>query len=65
MSSTSDNIEVTMVNETDKIIKDLFDSFLRRYQKNLEESMKGREFVFDSVDSLYYQLHNISLNRGG
>ena len=50
MSSTSDNIEVTMVNETDKIIKDLFDSFLRRYQKNVEESMKGREFVFDSVD---------------
>ena len=65
MSSTSDNIEVTMVNETDKIIKDLFDSFLRRYQKNVEESMKGREFVFDNVDSLYYQLHKISLNRGG
>ena len=27
--------------------------------------MKGSEFVFDSVDLLYYKLHEISLNRGG
>ena len=27
--------------------------------------MKGREFIFDSVDLLYYKLHKISLNRGG
>ena len=27
--------------------------------------MKGSEFVFDNVDSLYYKLHKISLNRGG
>ena len=27
--------------------------------------MKESEFIFDSVDSLYYKLHNISLNRGG
>ena len=27
--------------------------------------MKGSEFVFDSVDLLYYKLHKISLNRGG
>ena len=26
--------------------------------------MKGSEFVFDNVDSLYYKLHKISLNRG-
>ena len=52
-------------NETDKIIEDLFDCFLQRYQKNLEESMRGSEFVFDSVNSLYYKLHKISLNRSG
>ena len=40
--SSSDNIEATIVIETDKIIEDLFDSFLQRYQKGLEESMKGR-----------------------
>ena len=26
--------------------------------------MRGSEFVFDCVDSLYYKLHKISLNRG-
>ena len=65
MYSKTDNIEVMMGNETDKVIKDLFDSFLQRYKKNLEESMRESEFVFDSVDSLYYKLHKISLNRGG
>ena len=46
MYSKRDNIETMMDNETDKIIEDLFDSFLQRYQKNLEESMKGSEFFF-------------------
>ena len=27
--------------------------------------MKRIDFVLDNVDSLYYKLHNISLNRGG
>ena len=65
MYSSSDNIEIMLGNKTDKIIVDLFYSFLRRCQKGLEESMKGSEFVFDSVNSLYYKLHKISLNRGG
>ena len=65
MYSPSDNIEVVIGIETDKIIEDLLDYFLQRYLKGLEESMRGSEFVFDSVDSLYYKLHKISLNRGG
>ena len=65
MYSPSDNIEVIIVIETDKIIEDLLDSFLQRYQKGLEESMRGSKFVFDNVDSLYYKLHKISLNRDG
>ena len=27
--------------------------------------MKGSEFVFDNVDSSYYKLHKISLNKDG
>ena len=50
MYSHSDNIEVVIGIETDKIIEDLFGSFLQRYQKGLEESMRGREFVFDNAD---------------
>ena len=33
MYSKSDNIEIMMVDETEKIIEELFDSFLQRYQK--------------------------------
>ena len=51
--------------ETDEIIEELFESFLQLYQENLEESVRGSEFVFDSVDSLYYNLNKISLSRGG
>ena len=65
MHSKSYNTEILIGNETDEIIEDLFYSLLKRYQNDLEESMKRREFVFDSVDSLYYKLHKISLNRGG
>ena len=64
MYSKGDNIEVMMGNETNKIIEDIFGSFLQRYLKNLEELMRGSEFVLDSVDSLYYKIHKISLNRG-
>ena len=50
MYSESDNIEVMIVNETNKIIEDLFDSLLQRHQhqKNSKESMIESEFVFDS-----------------
>ena len=65
MHSKSDNIEIMMGSETDEIIEDLFDSFLQRYKKRLVESIKGSEFVFDGVDSLYYKLHKINLKRGG
>ena len=64
MYSHSNNLEVIIGIETNKIIENLSDSFLERYQKDLEESMRGSEFVFDNVDSLYYKLHKISLNRG-
>ena len=64
LHTKSDNIEIMMGNETDEIIKQLFESLLKKTQKGLEESMKGSEFTFDSVDLLYYKLHKLSLNRG-
>ena len=47
--SKSDNIEIMIVNETDKVIQERFNSLLQKYQKSLEESMKGIVFAFDSV----------------
>ena len=37
-----------------EIIDELFKSLLQNYEKGLEESMRGCNFVFDSVDLLYY-----------
>ena len=48
MHSRSDNIETMVGNETNEIIEELFDSLLQKYKKDLEESMKGSEFTFDS-----------------
>ena len=51
--------------ETDKIMEDLFEFLLQRYQEGLEEKMQRSDFVFDSVDALYYDLNKVSLSRGG
>ena len=61
----SNNVEIMMGGEIDEIIKELFKSFLQRYQEGLEKSIRGSEFIFDSVDALYYDLNKISLSRGG
>ena len=60
----SDNIEIMMGSETNEITEELFKSFLQIYQGGLEESMKRSDFVFDSVDLMYYNLQRISLERG-
>ena len=53
-----------MGSETDNINQDLRESLLQRYQNELEEKIKGSEFVFDSVHLLYYHLHKTSSRRG-
>ena len=65
MHTKSNNIEIMIGNETDEIIRELFESLLQRYQERSEESMRGSEFVFDITDLLCYKLNKISLNRGG
>ena len=65
MHTKSNNLEIIMGNETDEIIKKLFESLLQNYPEVLEEKMRGSGFVFDSFDFLHYNLHKISLNRGG
>ena len=65
MHTKSDSIEIMVSSETDDIIDELFESLLQKYQEGLEESMKGSEFIFDSVDLLYYHLQRTSLTRIG
>ena len=55
MHTKSHNIEIMMGNETNEIIEKLFESLLRNFQKDLEESMGGSKFVFDT-----YLLHGLT-----
>ena len=61
MHSKSDNIELTINDESDEIIEQLFSSLRNRYQNNLE-SMRGTEFVFDYVHLFNYKCHRINLS---
>ena len=54
MYSKSNNFNIMMRGNTSEIIRNLFNSLLRRYQGGLQESMRGNEFVFDYVESLNY-----------
>ena len=65
MHTKSSDIETLIGNETDEIIEELFESLLQRYQEELEESMKGSEFIFDNVNLLHYHLQKRSLKRTG
>ena len=64
MHTKSDNEEIMTGSDTNEIIEELFESFLQRYEQNLEEKIKGSDFEFDGVNFLYYDFNKISLNRG-
>ena len=61
----SDNMEIIMGSETNDIVEELCESLLQKYPEGLEKSMRWSEFIFDSVNLLYYNLQKISLNRKG
>ena len=65
MHAKSNNVEIRIGSEKDETIKNLFESFLQKYQERLEESMRGSELVYDSVDALYYNHNKVSLSGGG
>ena len=60
----SDNAKIMVGNETDNIIRELFESFLDNYQKEEQIMRGGSDFIFKSVELIDYHLHKISLKRG-
>ena len=65
MHTKSDNTEIMIGSDTNEVIKELFKSFLQRYQEGLQEKMRGSDFGFDGIHLLYYDFNKISLNTGG
>ena len=60
----SDNVSIMQGIDTNDIIKELFESFLHDYQEKLK-TIKGSDFVFESVDLIDYKLHRVRFNRCG
>ena len=65
MYTRSDNEEIMKGSDTDEIIELPFELFLKIYELNLQEKMKGSDFAFDGVNFFYYHFNKTSINRGG
>ena len=65
MHSTSNNEDFFTDDNANDIIDELLKSLLSRYQNNLETSIRGNYFIFDSVQLLYYKFHKTNFVRGG
>ena len=63
--SKSDNIEFISNDNANEVVNELFKSLLSGYQVGLETSMRGRNFIFDSVQLLYYKCLKLNSERGG
>ena len=63
MHSKSDNIELMPYDNANEFVNELFESLLSRYQIVLETSMRGNDFIFDSVKLLYVtrQILNVGI----
>ena len=64
MHSTSGNIKFTSYNDANEVVNEVFESLRSRYQGNLETSMRGSDFIFDSVQLMYYKCHKVNFRRG-
>ena len=65
MYTRSDNEEFISGDDTDEIIKLLFESFFQRFEENLQNKMRGSEFEFDGINFFYYDFNKTSIYRGG
>ena len=65
MYTRSDNEEFISGDDTNEIIKLLFESFLQRFEENLQNKMRGSEFEFDGINFFCYSFNKMSIYRGG
>ena len=51
--------------DANDVIEKLFKLLQLKYQDGLETSMKGTDFIFDSVQLKYYKCHKVNFKHGG
>ena len=65
MYSKKENTEFVTYKNVNDVVDELFEWLITRYQDALEASMRESNFIFDSVQLLYYKCHIINFKRGG
>ena len=65
MHPKSNNMKFTVYNNANEVVNKLFKSLLSRYQDNLETSMTGSDFIFDSVQLMYYKFRKVNFRYSG
>ena len=51
--------------ETEEVAENLIMQLLQKYQDNLQNKMKGSDFIFNEINYLYYDLNRITISKGG
>ena len=57
--------EFMIGSETEEVAENLIMSILQKYQDNLQNKMKGSDFIFTGINYLYYDLNRITISKGG
>ena len=57
--------EIMSGSETEEIMEKLIKSLLQKYQDNLQNKMKGSDFIFNGVNYLFYDLNRITISKSG
>ena len=57
--------EIIIGCETEEVAENLIMQLLQKYQNNLQNKMKGSDFIFNGINYLYYDLNRITISKGG
>ena len=64
-SNSDKNTEIMICDNVNDVVDELFESLLSRYQTGLKTSMRGSNFIFDSVQLLHWKYHKINFKHVG
>ena len=65
MFTRSTREEFMIGSETEEVAEKLIMSILKKYQDNLQNKMKGSDFISNEINYLYYDLNRITISKGG
>ena len=65
MHSSSGNLKIKHYSDANGVIDDLLKPLLYKYQVNRETSMRGIDFIFDSVQLMHCKCHTVNFIHSG